>query len=148
MDVEVKSAAHELPKRLARTVSSFANTHGGTIILGLDESTGFTLVDGFKAEDMAIHSPRFAEITSHRASLPTLTSSISRMARSLSAQFQHSPHESSPATLTHRGNTTAATHARTAEIGTSSRTRLTVLKKTGSSQSGTWRSFPMQLLRI
>lgn len=53
MDVEVKSAAHELPRRLARTVSSFANTHGGTIILGLDESTDFTLVDGFKAKNMA-----------------------------------------------------------------------------------------------
>lgn len=41
-DVEVKSAAGGLPQSLASTLSALANhPGGGTIILGLDEATGF-----------------------------------------------------------------------------------------------------------
>jgi predicted HTH transcriptional regulator len=44
--VEVKSAAGGLPKTLASSVCAFANLPGGgTIILGLDESQGFSVVD-------------------------------------------------------------------------------------------------------
>lgn len=44
--VEAKSAAGGLSKTVWQTVSAFANTDGGVIILGLDESNGFASVPG------------------------------------------------------------------------------------------------------
>lgn len=44
---EVKAAAKELPKGIWESVSAFANTTGGTLILGLDEGTGFRPAPGF-----------------------------------------------------------------------------------------------------
>jgi ATP-dependent DNA helicase RecG len=41
LDVEVKKAAGGPPKSLPETVSAFANTDGGLVILGLDEQAGF-----------------------------------------------------------------------------------------------------------
>lgn len=52
-DVEVKSAAGGFPKKLVHTLSAFSNTAGGTVVLGLDESSGFTPVAGFNASAMA-----------------------------------------------------------------------------------------------
>lgn len=48
--VEAKAASKGLPKSLWATVSAFANTDGGVVLLGLDESEGFHPVPGFDAD--------------------------------------------------------------------------------------------------
>jgi ATP-dependent DNA helicase RecG len=50
--VEVKSAAGRLPKTVTETLSAFSNGAGGTLILGLDEATGFRPAPGFDAVNM------------------------------------------------------------------------------------------------
>lgn len=40
-DVEAKRAADKIPKTVRETVSAFANSRGGVLILGLDETAGF-----------------------------------------------------------------------------------------------------------
>lgn len=41
-DVEVKNSRGGLPKSLRETLSSFSNTRGGVVVLGLDEARGFS----------------------------------------------------------------------------------------------------------
>lgn len=40
-DVEAKRSETALPKSVRDTLSAFANTHGGVLVLGLDETSGF-----------------------------------------------------------------------------------------------------------
>lgn len=47
--VEVKACAGGLGKSVWDSVSSFANTEGGLLVLGLDEEAGFTPASGFDA---------------------------------------------------------------------------------------------------
>lgn len=48
--VEVKACRHELGSSVWESISAFANTAGGILILGLDESAGFQPVDDFELE--------------------------------------------------------------------------------------------------
>jgi ATP-dependent DNA helicase RecG len=43
--VEAKRALGGLPKSVRQTLSAFSNTDGGTILLGVDEQSGFSLVE-------------------------------------------------------------------------------------------------------
>ena len=45
--IEVKAAAGKLPRTVTETLSAFCNGSGGTLILGLDEASGFRPVPGF-----------------------------------------------------------------------------------------------------
>ena len=49
-ECEVKSSAQKLSKDIWESVSAFGNTHGGLIILGLNEEEGFTPAKGFDVD--------------------------------------------------------------------------------------------------
>ncbi len=47
---EAKSCTHDLSKDVWESVSAFANTNGGTLLLGVDERDGFVPVKDFQAD--------------------------------------------------------------------------------------------------
>ena len=46
---EAKSCEHELGRSVWASVSAFANTNGGLLLLGIDENANFTVPEGFDA---------------------------------------------------------------------------------------------------
>ena len=48
-DVEVRAAVGDLPSTVVETISAFSNGAGGTLLLGVDESDGFSPAQGFDA---------------------------------------------------------------------------------------------------
>ena len=46
--VEYKEAAEQLPQSVFKTISAFANAHGGTIIPGIKQENGKTVKQGVK----------------------------------------------------------------------------------------------------
>ncbi|MCC6174338.1 MAG: ATP-binding protein [Chloroflexi bacterium] len=52
LELEFKTARGGLPRELWPTVSAFANTQGGWLVLGVDESAGPTIVGVTNPEKM------------------------------------------------------------------------------------------------
>ena len=50
--IEAKTASEGFPKKCYDTISSFANTYGGTIIFGIDEENGFIEQDVYNLNDL------------------------------------------------------------------------------------------------
>ena len=68
--VEVKAAVGKLPKTVPETLSAFSNGAGGTLILGLDERSGFRPAAGFAAVSIRMRSRGCVRTTSFRRSGP------------------------------------------------------------------------------
>lgn len=59
VDVEYKSAAESFPNSIWETYSSFANTNGGVIVLGVREKRGKLLLEGLPSEKIAAYKKIF-----------------------------------------------------------------------------------------
>lgn len=56
--VEAKTAVGGLPKDVWPSISAFANTNGGTVILGLNEKDNFRPAEGFTPGPSSTPYPR------------------------------------------------------------------------------------------
>ena len=79
-DVEVKNSRGGLPKSLRETLSSFSNTRGGVVVLGLDEARGFAPSASRTRPRLLPTSDRCAR---RRWSLPRAPSSASISSRAI-----------------------------------------------------------------
>lgn len=72
--VEAKLAAGGCPKSLLETISAFANTDGGLILLGLDEATNFAAKQGINAK--ALRDAAVDQVTNKVSPPPDATVDI------------------------------------------------------------------------
>ena len=52
VNIEVKSAKVDFPKKCYDTISSFSNKYGGIIIFGIDEENDFEIVGVYNLNDL------------------------------------------------------------------------------------------------
>ena len=66
LNVEVKESATTLSRDVWETVSAFANTAGGIIVLGASERAGFVPVENFETEKVRLIGQNVCPFWGHR----------------------------------------------------------------------------------
>jgi ATP-dependent DNA helicase RecG len=72
-ELEFKAASEELPKSLWASVSAFANTDGGCIVLGVSEGKGGAVISGVKNADRQIQDFWNQHNNSQKLNVPICT---------------------------------------------------------------------------
>lgn len=106
--VEVKSGAGGFPGSVRETLVAFANTDGGTILIGVDEAAGFTVVE---LPNIVTHRDGLVALARDAITPPlTITTDVVEVEGGLVlvAQVPPVPAEQRPAYVTSKGMTTGA----------------------------------------